>query len=440
MRFCPGVDRVVIYPNALVLDGVVMLACEPQPMSRDRNHRVRETGSCSLVLSAAILMVSGCLGPDDGGATHDAVGSSVPFRLVQEFGGHEDELYFTAIVDGFFHADSAIVIADAQERTVTTIQLEERRFVQLGGPGEGPGEFRNITAVGKLGGAGFWVTDRRTGRVTIFDRTADPSISTATVHGYFFAPPVAPEGPYALLSDGSALVTPSRPEVRPSFPDTLVHYHLVRVDLSGSVVDTILSPPPAAFDGLLLERPDGGYTLTRTFMNETPRIAVSPTGSKLGFLHRTAGLDDSVIGTLYVVQFDRGMVHVDTLRIPGKPIPGGRAELVRRAEGLGVTGWGAGPGAFAETVADRLDIPERISPIFTYRLDSEGGHWIAIEEDFQSEVRWLRRPPGHAEWRDIEFDRPVRLVLDAWGDLVTGVLVDSLDTQTVGVFVRDDGS
>lgn len=407
---------------------------------RCSGNALRTLGRASLVLSAAILMVSGCISPDDAGGTHAAVGSPVPFRLVQEFGGHEDELYFSTIVDGFLLADSAIVIADAQERTVTKIQLGEHRFVKLGGPGQGPGEFRNITAIGKVGEADLWVTDRRTGRVTIFDRGAEPPVTTATVHDYFFAPPIAPEGPLALLSDGTALVTPSRPEVRPLFPDTLVQYHLVRVDLSGSVVDTILSPPPAAFDGLLLERPDGGYTLTRRFLNETPKIAVSSTGSEIGFLHRTAGLNDSMIGTLYVVRLNRGMVDVDTLRIPGKPIPGGRAEFLRRAEGLGVTGWGAGPRAFAETVVDRLGIPERISPIFTYRLDSEGGHWIAVEEEFQGEVRWLRRPPGQTEWRGVEFDRPVRLVLDAWGDLLIGVLVDSLDTQTVGVFVRDDGS
>lgn len=405
--------------------------------SRSAPRAVRVLSATAWTVAFAVALGSwGCSDANGRQGTDDSDRVHTSYRLVHEFGGQEDALYFTTIVDGFLHPDSAIIVADAQERTVSKVHLGGRSVVQLGGSGDGPGEFRNITAVGTAAAGGVWVTDRRTGRVTLLDYDEERYTATATVHDYFFAPPVAPEGPLALLSDGTLLVVPGRPEVRPLFPDTLVQYHLLRVDLSGSVVDTLLSPPPAAFDGLLFERPDGGYTLTRKFLNETPRIAVSPTGSQVGFVHRSAGLSDSVIGTLYLVDVDRDPVRVDTIPIPGRSIPADQAEFLRRAESLGIEGWVGGPSAFAEAAAEQLDVPDMISPIFTYRIDSEGAQWLAVEAEVRGEPRWLRKAPGQVEWRPVEFDRPVRLVLDARGQLVAGLLVDELDRQSVGVFER----
>ncbi|MFW5905112.1 MAG: hypothetical protein ACOCUZ_02735, partial [bacterium] len=363
------------------------------------------------------------------------------YALVMELGHEGDPITFGAIVPGFFRDEGSLVVAEYLESQIVRISMDGPGVEVLGGEGDGPGEFHQIRAVGLHSDSLIWAADRVNGRATLMDDRGRTH-ATATVTDFYFDPPVRPVGATAVLTDGSLLVTPDRPQAMWMLTDTLFHQPLIRVGWGGQSVDTLFDPPPAHL-GLDLYIPDvwDSPLHTARVLREDAQVDVSPDGELVGFLHRTHGLDDRTGGTLYLLDVTRPEAGVDSVRIPIPPIPFSREEVEDRVArmDLGVTG--RTPSNLADGLIQHFRsnmeaLPEWISPLVRFRIDSEHSLWLGVEDVYLGDLTWYRRRRGEEDWARVELERPVWRVIGAWGNQVAGILRDDLKVQTLAVFER----
>lgn len=89
----------------------------------------------------------------------------LPLPILRFDGG--DEPIFR-VSSAFGLSDGTVAIADRGSQSVRVLGLSGRQLRRLGGPGEGPGEFRDVTAAGVLAPDSIWVFDALASRLTVF--------------------------------------------------------------------------------------------------------------------------------------------------------------------------------------------------------------------------------------------------------------------------------
>jgi hypothetical protein len=414
-------------------------------MDRRQPSRLVRLRRGPLALSGVVVLASlasGCLEM----GSEESSGGQDPFRvesyvLVMELGQEGDPITFGAIVPGFLQDEGSLIVAEYLGSAILRISMDGPGVEVLGGEGDGPGEFRQIRAVGFRSDSLIWVADRATGRATLIDGRGRTH-ATSTVTDFYFGPPVRPVGATAVLADGSLLVTPDRPQAMWMLTDTLFQQPLIRVGWDARSVDTLFNPPPAHL-GLDLYIPDvwDSPLHTARVLREDAQVDVSPDGGLIGFLHRTHGLDDRTGATLYLVDVTRPEAGVDSVRIPIPPVPFSRDEVEDRVArmGLGVTGRtpsNLADGFIRHFRSNMEALPEWISPLVRLRIDSEHSLWLGVEDVYLGDLTWYRRRRGEQDWSRVDLERPVWRLIDAWGDQVAGILRDDLGVQTLAVFER----
>lgn len=369
--------------------------------------------------------------------------SATHLEFERELGRESDPVQFGGISQGGgFLADSILVVGDWRTRTVRVFDLGTGASAVIAGPGQGPGEFENLTRVGVRSPSEVWVADVEFGRLSLFEGGGPEwrTVLTWQLRDYHLAPPVGPAGPAALLPDGTVLVHPLRVE-RPE-PGTwrARNQPLLRLNGDGQVVDTLLAPPPAHFPGIVVRRGSEAFSMVPNLQAEHPLIAVSPSGDRVVFLHRTAGVDEATMGWVHQVAWNGSSFDRTEVALHGPSLPGNRQELIARVEGILPEGveWPGGRDAFVTAVMDEMQLLEWISPVVSLSLDGAGAAWLGLggngQEGAGSERTWWTGFLADGEWFEARFDRPVWRVIDRRGDRVAAVLRDSLGVETVGLF------
>jgi hypothetical protein len=160
------------------------------------------------ILGMTIVAAAGCGGSDVDSADGDRV-PHWPLELLTRIGSLDDpELGLTQVTRVAFGPDSLLYIAQTREHEVRVYRLDGTLVRRMGREGEGPGEFREIAAIGFLDDT-LYVTDATLNRVSTFDDQGNPIASfpwSSTAErgsGPVFPRPTPPE---VILGDGSGLL------------------------------------------------------------------------------------------------------------------------------------------------------------------------------------------------------------------------------------------
>ena len=200
---------------------------------------IARAGARLAILAGAAALGCSCFvadSPRAGSARHDRWTLE---RTITIGDASDPEMGLTRVGDVVVHGERLFVVQGREQR-VRIFSLAGDFLGFLGGPGEGPGEFRWMNGMGVRDGL-VWVSDHHMGRVQHFDAEGRYASSTR-IRGH----PTLPMGSVhvrALLADGSMLVriqldvvalaaAPERPE------------HVIRFDARGSLRDTVAVAAP----------------------------------------------------------------------------------------------------------------------------------------------------------------------------------------------------
>ena len=167
-----------------------------------------------------------------------------------------DEVLFGSIASVAVDGAGNLIVADVQMDEIRIFDASGVHLQTIGGPGEGPGEFRALAGAWRTAGGAIVAVDRRLDRITRFGPDGE-LLATATFQGPGEQPVIRPirvAGPGLFLSRVESLNLPSLDGAF-SLDDALESIsdpsgsrseYLVRHDLEGTLVDTVTSVPGQA--------------------------------------------------------------------------------------------------------------------------------------------------------------------------------------------------
>lgn len=166
------------------------------------------------------------------------------------------EVLFGRIASVAVDGAGNLIIADGQMGEIRIFDASGLHLQTIGGPGEGPGEFRALAGAWPTAGGAVVAVDSRLRRITRFGPDGE-LLATATFQGPGEQPvirPVRVAGPSLFLSRVESLNLPSL-EGAFSLEDALESIsdpsgsrseYLVRHDLQGTLIDTVTAVPGQA--------------------------------------------------------------------------------------------------------------------------------------------------------------------------------------------------
>ncbi len=113
-----------------------------------------------------------------------------PTVVIGEADGPEETL-FSRVVAAVSGPDGALVIADGQSREIRWFDENGEHLRTVGGSGDGPGEFRHLSWVGRLNGDTIGAWDRSARRLSFFSSAGDlvASQEVGPIEATFDSPP-----------------------------------------------------------------------------------------------------------------------------------------------------------------------------------------------------------------------------------------------------------
>ncbi|MFS8636764.1 MAG: 6-bladed beta-propeller [Gemmatimonadota bacterium] len=250
---------------------------------------------------------------------------------------------------------------------------ESGRFLRaVGRKGNGPGEFANLWFIGFVADTLYainWVP----GRVSFFtlegEHLGTQALAVAPDDRF------VPTGPFMLLPDGTAVVSPGNASVAQR---SITHRPYLRIDRSGRIIDT-LAMIPTAGEGLLFTRGRVTVSLFHPF-RDYPLIAIDPRGERMAVVERRAARDTGDASFVVTEMSLRG----DTLysrRYPYRPVPVPSQLADSLVESIiGSLTSGSWTRSEAERdVREALEVPKYLPPVSDVRYAADGTLWIARE-------------------------------------------------------------
>jgi hypothetical protein len=382
-----------------------------------------------------------------GGADRDAAaGAPLPrwtLALEARIGSVDDpELGLTRVSRVAFGPDSLLYIAQSAEHEIRAYGLDGTLRRRIGREGEGPGEFRSITAMMFVHDT-MYVSDSGLRRVSTFDRDGNPidsflwaSTAPAASPPVFYMPSV----PQVVLPDGSALLQQNYGYVLTGQPETIpvpwlrIHRDseaqdtiaLMEIDLSvGETLtengrDFQVGPPISDRD--LWELMDDGTGIIRVerrvAASAEPQsftvVRIGPSGDTI----QTRAYDYAPVATP-AGEVDRQIENRLAAYRVGRPAPS--------REGL------------ARIYSQPGFIPPYLPTVSSVEAVQDGRLWLERERAHPDSTTWTAVNP------DGELEGEIRLASDAGifaglGDLLAVVQLDELDVPYVYVYriIRPD--
>lgn len=167
------------------------------------------------------------------------------------------EVLFGRIASVALDGAANLIVADGQMAEIRIFDASGVHLQTIGGPGEGPGEFRALAGAWPAADGAIVAVDQRLDRITRFGRDGE-LLATATFQGPGEQPMIRPirlAGPGLFLSRVESLNLPSQMDDAFSLEDALESIsdpsgsrseYLVRHDLEGTLIDTVTAVPGQA--------------------------------------------------------------------------------------------------------------------------------------------------------------------------------------------------
>jgi len=364
---------------------------------------VRPTSPLAQAFGLGLLLASACT------ETRQPTVEVPTWTAVEELrlGSLNDTAFSLTRVGGFTVGDDGtIYVGQPQDGVVRVFSPTGQPLGELGGPGEGPGEFGRVSSLGLLGDT-LYVTDNATQRITLFSRDG-VLLGTRPAPQVQLGPNLISMPPFMILPGGRAIMSPAvasaTPEATvPSFPQVLI-------DDQGRVVDT-LGHRSREHMSAVFERA-GSYMSTFQPFADGNILTFNPSPLLTADVVRRAGgetqfritVTRDVHDTVYSRVYDYAPVA-----IPPALVDSVKEAMTGRVERL----YGSRRAA-QDAVDEVLYVPASLPPVSRARFSVDGGLWLQREEV----------PGGVREW----------LALDADGDAI-GTF--QLPPHVEVLFVRD---
>lgn len=375
-------------------------------------------------LALAMLALAACEPPAgaDGGLVVDL--ATLPeLSLVEavRLGGPEapEEQLFATPPVAAIGADGTLHLLDRPEGEVRSFDRDGVFLGRFGGQGDGPGEFRFASAIGRIGDS-LWVRNASPPNLELFDGDGG-YLGRRTIENPTIGPTGMPVGPERLLRGGVLLQRVPGP---PGGAPARVPLLLVGSDATDTVAGVV---EPAGF------HLPGVGGLAVAVDPPSPLYAVTADGAALVL----AAWSDLVPGEVIVTRHDAlgGAATHDTLRFDPVPLEPADADSMVAAALVQVEAVAervraqAGPDAITlpddleGAVADALGLGATLPPVRALLAGANG-------------TLWLERPlaPGRSEWVVLDPDgRP-----EARVTLPLGHILLAVDDARVWTLTRDD--
>jgi len=313
-------------------------------------------------------------------------------------------------------ADGTMYLGQPQDHAIRAFAPDGRFVRYIGREGEGPGEFRDLGALG-IRGDSLWASDR--GRIHVF-RLDGTLVRTAPLRYDAGHPSLGSGGGGYLLRDGSLgavpLFLPTLDER--GWPRTIP---VLRVAPDGVVRDTL---GLIALDFLKLYSWQGTPALRMRPFRPLFLHGVDPAGEFFVYATEDAARQDRFI-------FTRVSVHGDTtarVAIPYEPVPVSRAIRDSVIEALTGTGASERPRAQVDAILRAAPIPEHYPPVSQLIVSTDGAIWIRLQG--RTSRQWLVVNAAGVQTAIVDGPRSLYL-LAASATHVWGIERDEVDVPTL---------
>jgi hypothetical protein len=394
-------------------------------MSGVRSGRrcARLLGSTSMIVVAVGGFAADPFAPPAAAQVADRI--LVPSVRIGSMGDPETALSAVPLVA--VSDDGRIAVPQPLTREVLIFSSSGKRLATIGRDGEGPGEFRRVSAAGWRRDT-LWVVDSSLRRVTLFPPdSADPVVVPST--GVVLSnPDLTVPHP---LGDSRWFST----QILRSGADAITGYELVVLDDRWSEPRVLVALQPPATSLVIDYGAMGSSHLGLQPFSDHPLYAFSPDGTSLTVVRRAVTDGQSQDGTALTVT--RTSLRGDTIfhvtpAVAVQPI----AEDTRRAV---IEHHAANPrlqrrlpsvAAVRDALESALHVPRVHPPATGVIVGIDGRTWVRGADDWQGTVRWhVLDGRGRIE-SVVDVDREIE-IWAADHESVWAVLRDDLDVPYV---------
>jgi len=337
-------------------------------------------------LLLAMLAVGAC-GPADDGVTEDGREAAAwSLEEVRRVGGFEGELQLSLVGD-LLAGSSGLYVLEGRPSRIRRLPYEgSGEVVEIGGEGDGPGEFRNPSALQLLRDT-LWVVDPLEMRIEGFLRGGEPAQTIRIRLPDGFPSFTFPRG---LLADGSiAVASPVGVYGALDGEDTVYTVH--SVERSGENPDTVLTRPVFPEDFYRGSPPTPRVGAGSMPVHHAPETRLLRDGSGFALVERRGAEADTTSSYEVRVVSPRGEVTSRTT-ISYDPIPseaGMVAFLAERRARLEEGDYRAEDmRASLNGIREGFVAFPFLPPVSGLRVGSDGRIWVAREALGRDTVRW----------------------------------------------------
>ena len=377
-----------------------------------------------LLLLATVVGTSTCGGSD--------ASESVPvaeWTVVEELriGSVDDERQMLTQVQALAVDEAGrVYIAQPQDGVVRVFDADGEPVRTIGGPGQGPGEFERLTALGLLADT-LWTTDLTSRRVTFFSLDGE-LLSTMTIRPEV-DPPFSAFGASMMFADGSAMAPIGVPVGMPGLDVSRVP--MVRVNRQSEIVDTLATTSYERRFTMIDGSNGNPVTINQQFDDEA-LIAVSRDGRRVARVERPAAtapgsasigvmvIDPVSDDTVFSRSYEYLPVRMDQTVADSTIARSARARLQ----------FFVNETAAEEAVRGAMRIPEYFLPVARAEYSESGELWLKREDlPDADQTWWVIGDSGDLVARvtlPMRFDPRLFRADDIWG-----VMPDELDVPYV---------
>lgn len=323
--------------------------------------------------------------------------------------------------------DGRVYVLESQDRHVRVYDAAGALLRVIGGPGEGPGEFRSPFELGLVGDT-LWVHDVSLHRLTLF--TTDGELLRAFTLPRIQIEPAPGIVGYleaaSVRSDGFLESMASIPVLTDAQADSF-YIPTVRFDTTGAIVDTIRMQR-RGFSGQRLI-PVGGSMLGAPVLGRFSRLEVNE-GDHVFAIERPLATDVRE-GRFVVTHLDASGDTIFRRQFRYRPRPFEAAFVdsviaARAASAERLIGVDADAAAAAFRAA--IEVPPWQSTINSARTGADTVLWLERDEGGIAARRWLLIAPNGDPVGSLEIPRNITVHWSR-GDIVWAVVRDDLDVQ-----------
>jgi len=318
--------------------------------------------------------------------------------------------------------DGSVVISQPMDATLRQFLKDGRAGWTAGGAGDGPGEFRTMSTIGRLADA-IWVVDGRSGRISFFDSSGQlvrderlPHFANSGDVSYGFV------GPLAAYDDGSYLAvlglrTPKEDPNLTEYDRTTY----ARVDSKGTIVNMVAAT--ASTRGFFVKTGSGASGAVLPFQHRTYASA-SENGAYLAVATPRMDGDDAWINVEVLLPSGDTLFTSRVAASPERVPPERWKEAVRR----GATQFSA---ALSDEYAKQAEknAPRVFPFVEGVHVTNEGRVWLSLRATGETRRHLLLGQNGSVAG-SAELPAMARAVA-AFGDTFVTVEKDEYDVESV---------